>query len=387
VLPEGMFQDLGLKYIGPINGHSIADVEIALTQARNFPGPVIVHCMTSKGRGYYHAEADTADHFHGIGPINPETGLPLATGALTWTATFSEHLVTAAESQSNLVAMTAAMMVPTGLDTFAHRYPDRFFDVGIAEQHAVTSAAGMAYAGVHPVFAVYASFLNRAFDQTLLDVALHKAAVTFVLDRAGITGDDGPSHHGVWDLSLLNKVPSMLMFAPRDAQTLRFSLDQSFSYEQGPSSVRFPKGALSDDLPARQILESGSHVLFGELGAPLVLVGIGAMAHTAVAAARELESQGRQVMVIDPVCVKPLPSDLIAVAVNAHHVIVLEDGIVTGGIGESLLRRIHEINAEVHVDVVGVPDRFIPHGKRAAILEEIGLSTPRIVALATETNH
>ena len=227
IAPQGMFEDLGLKYVGPIDGHDIEALESALTRAKRFNGPVIVHCITEKGRGYTPALLDEADRFHAVGKIHPDTGLPIATAGLDWTSVFGEEMLKLGKEREDIVAVTAAMLQPVGLAKFQAAFPDRIFDVGIAEQHAAVSAAGLATGGLHPVFAVYATFLNRAFDQVLMDVALHKCGVTFALDRAGITGTDGPSHNGMWDMSILQCVPTLRIAAPRDADQVRAQLREA----------------------------------------------------------------------------------------------------------------------------------------------------------------
>ena len=253
--PQGLFEDLGLKYIGPVNGHDEDLIENALQYAKRFHGPVMVHVITEKGKGYAPALEDEAEKFHATGVIDPATGKPVSASATTWTSVFSDELVAIGKERKDIVAITAAMLGPTGLDKFAKEFPDRIYDVGIAEQHATTAAAGMALGGLHPVVAIYATFLNRAFDQLLLDVALHKAGVTFVLDRAGITGDDGASHNGMWDLSILQVVPNLMLAAPRDAQTLRELLRESVVVKDRPTVIRFPKGAIVSPVTVQERIE------------------------------------------------------------------------------------------------------------------------------------
>lgn len=322
VAPQGMFEDLGLKYIGPVDGHDVADVEFALQRARAFGGPVIVHVITEKGRGYSPAEQDVADRFHAVGQIHPETGLPVAPSRFGWTGVFADEVVRIGRRRPDVVALTAAMLNPVGLAPFAAEFPDRTFDVGIAEQHAVTTAAGMAYAGLHPVVAVYATFLNRAFDQVLMDVALHRAGVTFVLDRAGLTGDDGASHNGMWDLAVLGVVPGLRLAAPRDGDTLRAALRAAVDVDDAPTVVRYPKGALPDPLPAVDEVD-GVDVLArhggtadpavpGDPASRSVLVcAVGAMAPTALALGELLAAHGLRVTVVDPRWVLPVPAALV----------------------------------------------------------------------------
>src|SRR5919112_323368 len=261
VAPQGMFEDLGLKYLGPVDGHDIEALEHALRRAREFGGPVLVHAITQKGRGYEPALTDEADRFHAVGVIDPETGTPIASSGTAWTSVFADEMVRVADERPDVVATTAAMLIPVGLHRFAAAHPDRVFDVGIAEQHAVTSAAGLAFGGLHPVVAVYATFLNRAFDQVLMDVALHRAGVTFVLDRAGVTGPDGPSHHGMWDLAMLQIVPNIQIAAPRDAERVAEALEEAVEVDDGPTVLRFPKGGAPEDIPAVERLDDGVDVL------------------------------------------------------------------------------------------------------------------------------
>ncbi|GEN78752.1 1-deoxy-D-xylulose-5-phosphate synthase [Actinotalea fermentans] len=374
VAPQGMFEDLGLKYIGPVDGHDVGAVERALRLARDFGGPVIVHCITEKGRGYVPAEQDVADRFHAVGQIHPETGLPVAPSRFGWTSVFADEIVTIGHRRPDVVAVTAAMLQPVGLAPFAKAFPSRVFDVGIAEQHAVTSAAGMAFAGLHPVVAVYATFLNRAFDQVLMDVALHKAGVTFVLDRAGITGDDGPSHNGVWDMAVLRVVPGLHVAAPRDEETLRSALRVAVDIDDAPSVVRFPKGPLPEPLPVIDTVE-GVDVLArtaGE-GPRVLLVGVGPMAATAVQAAEILAAAGVGATVVDPRWVLPLPAALVKLAGEHDHVAVLEDGSVEGGVGALVAQRCAEAGLTTSFTFAGVPATFPVHATRGQLVEELRL--------------
>ena len=374
VAPQGMFEDLGLKYVGPVDGHDVAAVERALRLARDFGGPVIVHCITEKGRGYVPAEQDVADRFHAVGQIHPETGLPVAPSRFGWTSVFADEIVAIGHRRPDVVAVTAAMLQPVGLAPFAEEFPSRVFDVGIAEQHAVTSAAGMAFAGLHPVVAVYATFLNRAFDQVLMDVALHKAGVTFVLDRAGLTGDDGPSHNGVWDMAWLRLVPGLHLAAPRDEETLRAALRAAVEIDDAPSVVRFPKGPLPTPLPAVDTVE-GVDVLVrteGE-GPRVLLVGVGPMAATAVGAAEVLAAAGVPATVADPRWVLPVPSALVKLVGEHEHVLVVEDGLVDGGVGAMLAQRCAEAGLTTPVRAVGVPVTFPGHATRGQLIEELRL--------------
>jgi 1-deoxy-D-xylulose-5-phosphate synthase len=384
VAPQGLFEDLGLKYIGPIDGHDEQEMEFALTRAKAFPGPVIVHAITQKGRGYAPAELDDADHFHGVPVFDPETGLPVKATGPTWTGAFADELVAIAREREDVVAITAAMLGPTGLDRFAQVFPDRTYDVGIAEQHAATSAAGMAYGGLHPVVAVYATFLNRAFDQVLMDCALHRAGVTFVLDRAGVTGDDGPSHNGMWDMAMLRIVPGLRIAAPRDEATLRAELREAVAVGDAPTVVRFPKGALGPSIPALRNVD-GYDVL-EESGRPdVAIVAVGAFAGLGIEVAHRLKAQGIGVIVVDPRWIQPLPDTIVDLAASARLVVTLEDGVRVGGVGDAVGALLRDRGVDVPLQVVGVPDRFLTHGKRAQVLAECGLTAQEISRGIVET--
>ncbi len=377
VAPQGMFEDLGLKYIGPIDGHDIAAMDRALEQAKAFGEPILVHVITEKGRGYSPAIADEAEKFHAVGIVDPETGLPIASSKTSWTDVFAAELVEIGKKREDVVAITAAMLGPTGLDKFQKVFPERTIDVGIAEQHAVTSAAGLAYTGLHPVVAVYSTFLNRAFDQVLLDVALHGAGVTFVLDRAGVTGDDGPSHHGIWDLALTGIIPTMAVAAPRDGARLKQALGEAIAINDRPTMIRFPKGAVHSEIPAFESRD-GIDVLYRGESADVLLVSIGAMAPIAVEAASQAYREGVGVTVIDPRWVKPLPQTLVTMARRYKSVVVLEDGIRHGGIASSLSELFRDARLEVPIHSIGVPLEFIEHSKRAEILDDLGITAQQI---------
>jgi 1-deoxy-D-xylulose-5-phosphate synthase len=377
VAPQGMFEDLGIKYFGPIDGHDIVAVEKALVSAKDFGGPVLVHVITEKGRGHAPAINDEAEKFHAVGVVDAETGQPLSKAGQSWTSVFSDELVKIGATRDDVVAITAAMMGPTGLDKFEKAYPERTFDVGIAEQHATTAAAGMAFAGLHPVVAVYATFLNRAFDQLLLDVALHKAGVTFVLDRAGITGDDGPSHNGMWDLALTGIVPTLHVAAPRDGQRVRETLREALDISDAPSLIRFPKGVVNPDIPAFE-RRDGIDVLYRGESADILLVSIGAFAAIAVEAASQAYREGVGVTVIDPRWVKPLPKSLITMAQRYKRVVVLEDGIKHGGIASTVSELFREAGLNVPVHSIGIPLTFLEHAKRTQILEDLGITVQSI---------
>jgi 1-deoxy-D-xylulose-5-phosphate synthase len=383
--PQGLFEDLGLKYVGPVDGHDMPAVESALRRARDFGGPVIVHCVTRKGLGYEPAEKDEEDNLHGPGPFDLATGRPLSAGGRSWTGAFSEELVAIGAERPDVVAITAAMLHPTGLNAFAAAYPDRTFDVGIAEQHAVTSAAGLALGGLHPVVAVYATFLNRAFDQVLLDVALHRLPVTFVLDRAGITGNDGPSHNGMWDLALLGVVPGLRMAAPRDEPTLRAELREAMDVPDGPTVLRFPKTPLPPDLPAVR-REGGLDVLCEPAGgnADVLLIPVGAMAAAALDVADRIAAEGVAATVIDPRWVLPLDPALVPLAARHRLVVTLEDGVRAGGVGSRVSQLLRDAGVFVPARDVGIPPQFLEHGAVAQVKTDVGLTAQDIARRVVE---
>jgi 1-deoxy-D-xylulose-5-phosphate synthase len=381
VAPQGMFEDLGLKYIGPVDGHDEPAVEAALRKARAFGGPVLVHVITQKGRGYEHAVNHEGDQFHAVGVINPETGLPLEIAGRSWTDVFADTMVELGEQREDVVAITAAMMIPVGLEPFAERFPERTFDVGIAEQHAMTMAAGLAFTGMHPVVAVYATFLNRAFDQLLMDCALHKAGVTVVLDRSGVTGPDGASHHGMWDMTIGGVVPGLHLAAPRDGQQVARAVRESVDIADAPSVVRFPKGTVADPIEAVRVV-GGVDVLAepddGEV--EILLVGIGSMAATALTAAEKLAAEGHRVRVVDPVWVLPVPEALVGLARAAGRVAVVEDNIVVGGIGTQVEQALRAADLDAPVELFGLPKRFLPHASRGQVLDAVDLTPDGVAA-------
>ena len=378
VAPQGMFEDLGFKYLGPIDGHDIEAMEKTLQMAKEFGSPVIVHAITEKGRGYTPALEDIAEKFHAVGIVDPATGKPLKASAPSWTNVFSEEITHIGRDNSKIVAITAAMLGPTGLDKFAQNFPDRTIDVGIAEQHAVTSAAGLAYAGMHPVIAIYSTFLNRAFDQLLLDVALHKAGVTFVLDRAGITGDDGPSHHGIWDLALTGIVPNMHVGAPRDGARLKEILRECVNISDAPSMIRFPKGAIPADIQAIERV-SGADVLHRGNSKQALLISIGSMASMALEVAQLAHQQGIEITVVDPLWVKPISPAIIAMCADYDTVVVMEDGIKHAGIASTISETLREAGSSCILHSIGVPLEFIEHSKRNEILEDLEITPAAIV--------
>jgi 1-deoxy-D-xylulose-5-phosphate synthase len=379
--PQGMFEDLGLKYLGPIDGHDIAAVESALRRARRFHGPVLVHCLTEKGRGYPAAEQDEADRFHTVGAMDPLTCAPLAPSAgPSWTSVFGDEMVRIGAERPDVVAITAAMLQPVGLAKFAEAFPDRVFDVGIAEQHAATSAAGLATGGLHPVVAVYATFLNRAFDQVLMDVALHNCGVTFVLDRAGVTGVDGASHNGMWDMSILQVVPSLRIAAPRDADQLRAQLREAIAVDDAPTVVRFPKETAGEAVPAVGRV-GGMDVLHtpaGGLGEDVLLVAVGALAGACLSAADLLAGRGIGVTVVDPRWVKPVDPELPGLAARHRLVAVVEDNGRAGGVGSSVAQALRDAGVDVPLRDYGIPQQFLAHAKRGEVLADIGLTPAEI---------
>ena len=376
--PQGMFEDLGFKYLGPIDGHDIEAMEKTLQMAKEFGSPVIVHAITEKGRGYKPALEDMAEKFHAVGIVDPATGKPLKASATSWTNVFSEEITQIGSENPEVVAITAAMLGPTGLDKFAQKFPDRTIDVGIAEQHAVTSAAGLAYAGVHPVIAIYSTFLNRAFDQLLLDVALHNAGVTFVLDRAGITGDDGPSHHGIWDLALTGIVPNMHVGAPRDGARLKELLRQCIAIDNAPSMIRFPKGAIPADIPALERV-SGIDVLHRGNNKQVLVISVGSMAAMALEVAQLAREQSIEITVIDPLWVKPISSNVTALCAEYSTIVVMEDGIRHAGIASTISEALGQQGNNRIVHSIGVPLEFIEHSKRNEILEDLAITPAAIV--------
>jgi 1-deoxy-D-xylulose-5-phosphate synthase len=382
-VPQAIFEDLGIKYIGPIDGHHISLLENALTAAKQFGGPTIVHCITEKGRGYAPAERDEPERFHAIGPINPTDGAPLsADESRSWTAAFGEIITDIADTAPNVVAITAAMQGPIGLNKMAARFPDRVFDVGIAEQHALTSAAGLAMAGMHPVVALYSTFLNRAFDQLLMDVALHDCGVTLVLDRAGITGPDGPSHHGMWDLSLLNLVPGIRIGVPRDEPRLEALLREAVAMNNGPTAIRYPKGQITDPIAPVDVHE-GIDILYTSGRAPrtpiageVLIIAVGTMAPTAIEVAQYLADIGLTVTVIDPVWVAPISPALIDLAAGHTITVTIEDSGEAGGVGATVTR--HLANAPTRARTIAIPQQFHKHASRSEIHIDNGL-TPEAI--------
>ena len=371
--PQGMFEDLGLKYVGPVDGHDVEMMESALRRARSFGGPVIVHAVTTKGFGYPPAETDQIDAWHATGVFDPDSGVSTRKAGLAWTDAFSDELVRIGAERADVVAITAAMLHPTGLASFAERFPERTFDVGIAEQHALTSAAGLGMAGLHPVVAVYSTFLNRAFDQLLMDVALHRQPVTIVLDRAGVTGEDGASHNGMWDMSILSVVPGLHLAAPRDEATLREALREAVGISDGPSVLRFPKGSLPPDIPALE-RRGGVDVLRRADRADVLLVAVGSMVPMCLAVAERAADHGIDVTVVDPRWVLPVAPELVDLATGYRLVVTVEDCGRAGGVGSTLTRALQDRECDVPVRTVGLPQAFLEHGSRGQVLADVGLT-------------
>ncbi|WP_406423391.1 1-deoxy-D-xylulose-5-phosphate synthase [Streptomyces sp. NBC_00873] len=376
--PQGMFEDLGLKYVGPIDGHDIAAVESALSRAKRFHGPVLVHCLTEKGRGYAPALHDEADRFHTVGAMDPLTCAPLAPMVSpSWTSVFGDEIAAIGAERPDVVAITAAMLHPVGLTKFAEAFPERVWDVGIAEQHATVSAAGLATGGLHPVVAVYATFLNRAFDQLLMDVALHRCGVTFVLDRAGVTGPDGASHNGMWDMSVLQVVPGLRIAAPRDAERLREELREAVAVDDAPTVLRFPKESVGEPVPATGRV--GAMDVLHRADAPHVLiVAVGVLASVCLQAADLLSGGGIRCTVIDPRWVKPVDEQLAPLAARHRMVAVVEDNSRAGGVGSAVGQALRDAGVDVPLRIFGIPEQFLAHGKRAEVLADIGLTPVEI---------
>jgi len=377
--PATMYPNLDIKYIGPIDGHSIEDLERALQLAKGYSSPVIVHVITQKGKGFDPAMLDVNDQFHAIGKFNPATGesLEVSEGP-SWTHVFRDEMVRLADARPDIVGITGAMTIPVGLDAMATKYPNRVFDVGIAEQHAVASAAGMAFGGLHPVVAVYATFINRAFDQVLMDVALHKAGVTFVLDRAGVTGPDGASHHGMWDLSVLQVIPTIRIAAPRDAARLREELNEAVNVADAPTVIRFPKGVAAESIAALKRSKDGVDYLFESSSKDVLIVAIGSMATLALQTAELLKAQGIGATIIDPRWVVPVPKTVLDEASKHRLVVTIEDGVKVGGIGTRVRQDMRTAQIDTALNEVGLPDEFLEHASRGEILNRVGLTAKQV---------
>lgn len=386
--PQELFSDLGLKYFGPVDGHDIAQVESALRRAKRFGGPVIVHAVTHKGHGYPPAENDEAEQMHSPSAFDPETGEPTGTPSTGWTDVFSAEVVELGARRPDVVALTAAMLGPTGLAPFAAAYPDRLIDVGIAEQHALATAAGLSRAGMHPVVALYSTFLNRGFDQLLMDVGLHRERLTLMLDRSGVTGTDGPSHNGMWDLSLLGVVPGMRVAAPRDAATLREEFREAVAVTDGPTALRYPKGSVISSVPALRRLDgpAGVDVLhepaYGR--AHVLMVCVGAFGALGVATAKRLADQGVDVTVVDPRWVLPVPRELLTLAAGHQLVVTVSDCGTHGGFGSALSDALRAADIDVRQRDLALPQEYLEHGSRDDVLAKAGLTEQDVARRVTE---
>ena len=390
VLPTEMFPELGMKYVGPVEGHDIKSLLNAFKYAKRYEGPLIVHVVTEKGHGFAPAVNNVADQMHSTGVIDPVTGRSLASSEPGWTSVFTKELLRAGHERDDIVAITAAMAGPTGLQPFAEQFPDRFFDVGIAEQHAVASASGMALGGLHPVVAVYSTFLNRAFDQLLMDVGLINQPVTLVLDRAGVTGSDGASHNGVWDMAIASIVPGIRIAAPRDAARLREEFSEAIAVDDGPTVVRFPKGAVGADIDALERLSGGTDVLSRPDGEgteddiDVLIVAVGAFAKYGLEVAEAVLADGIRATVVDPRWVIPVSSDVLELAAEADLVVVYEDGVVRGGVGSAVAEALAAAEVDTPVRQLAFPDIFPLHASRGEILQEYGLDPASAAAQVRE---
>jgi 1-deoxy-D-xylulose-5-phosphate synthase len=379
--PAPFFEQLGVRYLGPIDGHDIELLETTLRNAASWNGPIVVHALTQKGRGYAPALADEEKVLHDTGVFDPQTGVPRSAGGPSYTGTFSDAMVRLGDGDPRVIAITAAMPGSTGLIPFADKFPDRFLDVGIAEQHAVTAAAGMAMVGMRPVCAIYSPFLTRALDQIVYDVALHQQPVVFAVDRAGVTGPDGASAHGVLDLALLTKVPGMTVFAPSSAQELEVMLETCLSLTDGPSALRFPRTAarvvephqVGSGLRARRAVQ-GSDTL------EVCFLAVGKMLE-----ACESIASGLGATVWDVRCVKPLDVEMLRDAAAHRLVVTVEDGIRVGGVGmqiQDAIAGLSESREAPPVLILGLPSEFLPHGHPDEVLAAYGLDATGILAAA-----
>ena len=387
--PQVLFEDLGIKYIGPIDGHDELMVEHALRTAAEYGGPVLVHAITRKGFGYALAEQNEQDCLHQV-PAAPKKAASAkakpSAPKRDWTSVFADEMVAIGARRPDVVAITAAMLHPVGLAEFARAYPDRVYDVGIAEQHAITSAAGLAMAGLHPVVALYSTFLNRAFDQLLMDVALHKLPVTVTLDRSGVTGPDGASHNGMWDGSILQVIPGLKIAAPRDGSRICELLNEAVEVSDGPTVLRWPKGAVGAEAEAVGKLGGMDILAMPADGAArdVLLLGAGPMAVTCVDVAQRLRGHGIGVTVVDPRWVKPVDEAVVDAARQHRLVAVVEDNGRSGGFGDAVARLLRDNDVDTPVKTYGLPQEFLAHGPREDILEAKGLSPQHLARRLTE---
>lgn len=386
MVPSSIFEELGYTYLGPIDGHDLNALQDVFQAAKKIDGPVLVHVLTKKGKGYAPAE-ESPNKFHGTGPYEVETGKKIANlnAPITYTEVFGNTLTDMAKADKKIVGITAAMPDGTGLSTFAKAHPDRFFDVGIAEQHAVTAAAGMAAAGMKPVAAIYSTFMQRAYDSVLHDICMQNLHVTMCLDRAGLVGDDGFTHHGVFDYAYLRSMPKMTIMAPKDENELRNMLKTALDFN-GPVSVRYPRGSgLGVDISGPiEVLPIGKAEVLKE-GFDLCLWAIGSMVKPALDAAELLAKEGISAGVVNMRFAKPLDTELLkAHAERYGKIITLEEGVLAGGVGSGILEYLNqeELLDKCKVLNLGIPDEFIPHGDKALLFRDIGLDTPTIAIKA-----
>jgi len=380
IVPTMLFEELGFEYFGPVDGHNISDLIDIFSKVKRIKGPKLVHVLTKKGKGYSPAETDPT-HFHGLGKFNKDTGLSeKGNGAPSYSKVFGNFVSEFAETDERIVAITAAMPQGTGLDTFAEEFPERFFDVGIAEQHAVTFAAGLATEGMKPIVAIYSTFLQRAYDQLIHDVCLQKLPVIFCIDRGGIVGEDGPTHHGAFDLSYLRIIPNMIIMAPKDEIELKHMLFTAINYEKGPIAIRYPRGKV---LGLKQEKAQNIPIGKGELlknGNTIILIAIGSMVYPSLEAAKLLDAKGMSTTVINARFVKPIDIELIEKHIgNKKLIVTVEENALAGGFGDAVLKVIHNLSLRKDVLTIGIPDRFIPHGDSSLLKDTIGLNPRGIV--------
>lgn len=379
MVPGTLFEELGFTYIGPVNGHNLEDLTMVLSNAKKMKGPILIHAITQKGRGYEPA-LKNPDVFHGIGPFDVGTGSPLKKSIKTYTELFGEFMVKKAHEDNKVVAITAAMTSGTGLTEFASKFPERFFDVGICEQHAVTMAAAMAKGGLKPVVAIYSTFLQRAYDQLVHDVALQKLPVIFALDRAGLVGEDGPTHHGVFDISFLRSIPNFTIMAPSNENELLDMLNTAF-YINGPVAIRWPRGVgegvkINEE---RSVLEVGKFKSL-EQGNDLAIIAIGRGMTIAQEVAKKLKEEGIFATLIDARFIKPLDnSGLVEICSRCRYVITIEEGVLMGGFGSSVLEILADYNVHAKMIRIGVPDEFVEHGKVDQLFDFLGMDADSIV--------
>lgn len=384
MVPGMFFEDMGIKYLGPIDGHDLQGLTEVLSRARNIKGPVLIHVITKKGKGYEFAEKNPGK-FHGIGPFHCDSGEVCVTSSETYSKAFGSELLELAAKDKNIVAITAAMRDGTGLKPFAEEFPSRFFDVGIAEQHAVTLAAGMASEGLKPVFAVYSTFLQRAYDQILHDVCIQNLPVVFAIDRAGIVGDDGETHQGIFDLSFLTHIPNITVMSPKNIGELRYMLRYAFN-QNCPIAIRYPRGGDNLNVQEEPLkdFQLGKWETIYDKG-NIALVAQGKMVQHAILAREKLIKLGFDVKVINACFIKPIDEELLRKLVEQKiNIITIEDNVLHGGLGASVLEYVNTLNGKVKVSNLGFNDEFIPHGKPETLYKMSGLDTDGIVKKVME---